>query len=235
MPTRRTSSISKTPVRLYGIQIYVSAGSLEPGQQARVDQACSTLGEIFRLWLREHSVEAPFRKMLVHVRSEESQASSPSSVSTTLGVCTIRIALRRELILADTKDLRWLLRPLLDALSSAQQEHVFHSVELNSFARHLAQAEPPHTHVFRQLIRRDPLAKITCTTWISFDVDRTRIGVLLEPDDEPSREVILVEKTGALVLDDEFPIADVQVRGPNLIFTDRHNRRLAQVALSVSV
>src|SRR5262249_45828591 len=152
-----------------------------------------------------------------------------------LGVCTIRIAFRRELILADAKDLRWLLRPLLEALSSAQQENVFHSVELNGFARYLAQAEPPHTLIFRQLIRRDVVIKVTCTPWIRFDLERTRIGVLLEYDDEPAREIVLVDKPGALVLDDEFPIADAQIRGANLIITDRQNRRLAQVTLNPSV
>ncbi len=229
----RPRRLGKTPVRLREAQIYVGPTGLTEPQRMRAEHASFAVAETMRLWLKEHNVDAPFRKLLVLIHGEQTHASTIGQVTVTLGVCQVRVGVAPDALRTGTDDLRWIVRCVMNALSFVQQNAEWSSPLLEVFVRQLYLSRGPFVHFFPSLVRRHVALQTTCSPWISFELGRTRIGVDVVSTGAQARNIVLIDKLGPLSVDQDFPVADAVLRGPSYLLLDAKHHELAAIPLEL--
>lgn len=232
VPSHKPSGFSRTPVRLREVQLHVGLIGLDEAQRRRADNAAFSLTEAIRLWLKERSIAAPFHKLLVLVQHDDAGAKSSAGVRVTLGVCQARVSVARTALLTAPDDVRCMLRTLIDALDRVAESADWRSPELETFAHKLYTGRPPYVHVFKGLVKYDPVRKITCSPFVSLEPGRTKIGVYVEGHDGSRRDRILMDKRAPIAFDDDFPLAGANIIGSELVLSDRAGKTLAKVDLN---
>lgn len=232
---QRTRAISKTPIRLREAQIYVGPTGLTEKERTRAEHASFAVAERIRLWLKDNNVEAPFRKLLVMIHGDQTPHSSIGQVSITLGVCQVRVSVAAETLRLDNDDLRWMVRCTMNALTCVQQNAEWSSSNLETFVRQLYLSRMPFVHFFPNLVRRHVALQKTCSTWISFELGRTRIGIDVVSTGAEARNIVLIDKLGPLSVEAEFSVADAMLLGNTYVLLDTKRRELAAIPLDTDI
>src|SRR4051812_40065076 len=119
--------------RLTDFQVYARPTGLVGGEQRSINEALFTAYEPVRLWLKEHELEAPFRKIVISLADYASSARWHGSVSNAVGICEATEAVELALLSRNAADHQWVLGIVGHALSCIAHATTWRSEELGSF------------------------------------------------------------------------------------------------------
>src|SRR6187402_1693010 len=103
-------------------------------KQREVNECLFATYEPVRLWLRAQGIEAPFRKLLVKIEDEMTDAFSHGDVTIGGGICEVVEAVPVAEILRDARDHRWVISLVKNALESVREKSGWQS---KKFVEHL--------------------------------------------------------------------------------------------------
>lgn len=215
-------------------QVFARAQGFAGDEQASINEALFVTYEPIRLWLKEHVVKAPFRKLLVSFADESSFAPWHGSVSTAAGICEVTEAVAPSLLRESAKDHRWVIKAIDHALKCVAQEAGWRSVALEAMLGELSDRPLPLTHFFESLAKAQERSGMKCEPWLAVQPGLSQIGVRLSIADEGTRDAILITKRGPLYLEDDFPMAKSKLEDNEFLLLDKNGKVLARVPLERS-
>lgn len=216
-------------VRLVDFQVYARPAGLADGQQRPTNESLFTSYELVRLWLKEHEVMAPFRKMVVSLAGDGSSARWHGTVSNALGICEVTEAVEAVVLAQKAGDHRWVLGIVEHALRCVERSTGWRSDELLEFINVASERPLPLLHFFESLAKVDRASGVKCVPWLSAQPGETQVGVRLG-----ERDVTVLSKPGPLYLEDTFPVAKSVIRGHEYVLLDKGGKVLASLAIGNS-
>jgi hypothetical protein len=215
--------------RLADFQVCAPPAGLDLDVQRRINEALFTVFEPIRLWLKEHVVAAPFRKVIVSLVDAASFAQWHGRVSNVMGVCEVMEAVDVAALRKYTDDHRWVLRIVEHALGCVAENTGWQSKDLGRFAKALSKRKLPLVHIFESLEQLDSNSGVKCVPWLSTRPGETQVGVRIG-----RRNTVIKSHPGPLYLEDTFPLSNSAIREGEYVLLDKTGKRLASVAINVS-
>ena len=216
--------------RLIDFQIF--AEPLSEGDVLRVvNEALFVVQEPLRLWILERRLTAPFKKLVVSLRDETVAARWHGHVGVASGVCMVTETVAVEALRERVRDHRWVLGVVTHALDSIEQHGGWTSDELRARVQHLHEKELPLVHGFADLTRSDGATGLTCEPWLETSPGCTQVGLRFVARGSLVREVVVLSKSGPLLLEIDFPFTKTLIRGSSFVFLDKNGKALATVPL----
>jgi hypothetical protein len=214
------------PVRLIDFQVFVGAAGLADGEQRRINHAFFTTYEPVRLWIKDHNVLAPFRKIVV--RLTEGSSSSPWHGRAAIldKICQVTESLDLDEIVRRASDHRWVLGIVEHALGCIADSTGWRSVELEGFVRTMSEQPLPIVHFFERLARVEKASGMKCVLWMSLRPGKSELGVRLG-----ERDVRVLSTPEPLFLEDDFPVAKSAIREREYVLLDKAGIALARVGI----
>lgn len=208
------------------VDFQIDAGSWLPVDDGlRIGQALFTTFEAVRLWLRERSVQAPFRKLVVGFEHRRPSVQH-GHVMNVLGICQVKEAVDTAVLLERAADHRWVLDSVAHALGCVARETGWRCEELEDFIGLLSNRPLPLVHFFGRLARVDRPSGIRCVPWLSVRPGETRIGVRIG-----ERDIEILSKPEPIYLEDDFPMVTSAIRGREFVLLDSAGKTLASVSI----
>ena len=161
--------------------------------------------EPVRLWLRENSVEAPFRKIVIELKKGPKETSG--RVLIVGGICEISIHFADEPNGDLVRDSNRLGRVVLDACSRIALSTGWDGARLSSAVKHLLARDVPRVHFFASLCRTERKSGIECVPWLSMNYSDYEFGVRIG-----ARDVVVASRQCPIYLEDEIPRMGSAVR-----------------------
>jgi hypothetical protein len=215
--------------RLVDFQLYARSGFAD-GQQRPINQALFATFEPVRLWLKEHKIEAPFRKLVVTFADEASSARWHGSVEIAIGVCEVTEAVSPAALERGAGDHGWVLGAVEHALTCVAREAGWASEDLAAAVAEMSSRVWPLVHFFARLAKVDRTSGVRCRPWLSARPGETQIGVRLESANV-ERNVTVLSRPGPVYLEDEFPVAKSIIRHRDFVLVDKAGKVLASVPI----
>ncbi len=211
--------------RFVDVQFAASSGlALDDARAANL--ALFATYEPLRLWLKEHEVAAPFRKLAVTFADARVAAPWHGHVANVRGVCEVTEAVEPRELAERAADHRWLLAGVQHALSRVNQSLGWRSELFEQALVAFAASEWPQQHVFDRFAKTDRRTGLRCVPWMSLRPGETTIGVHVG-----ERAIPLRCKAGPLYLEDEFPLSKTAIRDGRFLLLDKAGATLASVAI----
>jgi hypothetical protein len=212
----------------------VSAGSTGNMDEERaINLDLFSTYEPVRLWLKEHVIKAPFRKVVVCFRDEASSALWPGHVTNVFGICEMNEFVNVAVLQQNAGDHRWVIGVVGHALSCIESALGWRSEELEGFLAAMSEKPLPLIHFFDRLTRIDKISGTKCVPWLSTRPGQTGVGVRLVAKDATERDVTLLSTVEPIYLEDSFPLAKSAIRGKEFMLFDKTGKVLASVPLGV--
>lgn len=212
-------------------QVFARAQGFIGNEQRSINEALFVTYEPIRLWLKEHTVKAPFRKLLVSFADESSSAPWHGSVSTTAGICEVTEAVAPSQLRQNAKNHRWVIKQINHALMRVAKELSWSSEALEAFLEKLSNTPLPITHFFATLTKANDRTGVKCEPWLAVQPGLSQIGVLISIAGEGARDIVLMSKHGPVYLEDDFPIAKSKLSNTEFLLLDKNGNTLASVPL----
>ena len=217
-------------MRVRDFQVRVgSTGNMD--EERAIHFALFSTYEPVRLWLKEHVIKAPFRKVVVSFENEAWSARWHGHVMNAIGICQVTESVDIAVIRQNAGDHRWVIRGVLHALSCIASALGWRSEELEGFLAAMSEKPLPLIHFFDRLTRIDKISGTTCVPWLSTRPSQTGVGVRLVAKDATERDVTLLSTAEPIFLEDSFPLAKSAIRGRELVLLDKAGKVLASVPL----
>lgn len=217
--------------RLVDFQVYARPTGLASGEQRAINQALFATYEPVRLWLKEHAISAPFRKLVVSFADETSSARWHGNVANAAGVCEVTEAVASPVLSKSAGDHAWVLGVVEHALSCVAAATNWRSEELREFIAATSKKPSPLVHFFEGLAQMDSVSGMKCVPWLSTRPGETRIGVRLLSRDKLERDVTIRSQSEPIYLEDSFPVAKSAIRRPDFVMLDKAGKVLASVPI----
>lgn len=214
--------------RLVDFQVYARPTGFV-GAQRSINEALFATFEVVRLWLKEHEVKAPFRKLVVSLADQSTSSAWHGSVSNALGVCEVTEAIDSDLLIKKADDHRWVLSTVGHALDCVEQSLGWRSKTLDGFVAVVSSSTFPLVHFFEELAQVEKVSGLRCVPWLSLSPGETKVGVRLG-----ERQVTVLSKSGPLYLEDSFPVARSLIREQQYVLVDKTGEPLVSIALDGS-
>ena len=219
-------------VRLIDFDVYADPGGLDMDEQKAINDALFTTYEPVRLWLKEHTVKAPFRKLLIILTDETWSAKWHGQVVVVGGICHVSEAVATPTLRNNAHDHRWVLGIVAHALACVAREIGWSEPSFNEHVARLSEKPLPLVHVFEKLTQTDPVSGTACSVWFSTQPGAHQIGVRFSKQDGTSCDVIVASKPRPLELEDDFPVTKSAIRGPNFVLLGKRGKTLASVPMA---
>lgn len=221
-------------VRLVDFQVYARPTGLAGDEQRPINEALFTTFEPVRLWLKEHEMKAPFRKIVVSIADEASSARWHGNVSNAIGICEVTEAVDMTMLVQKAGDHRWVFGLIEHALGCVARSAGWRSDELEGFIRAASERTLPLVHFFERLAQVDSVSGVKCVPWLSTRPGETQIGVRFVSKDHAERDVTILSKPEPIYLEDAFPIVKSSIRRADFVLLDKSGRALASVPIDKS-
>jgi hypothetical protein len=215
-----------TQSRLVDFQVFARAPGLAEGEQKFLNEQLFATFEPVRLWLKEHEVRAPFKKIAVSLSNRSTSARWHGNVSNAIGVCQVTEAVELAELRQHVGDHRWVLAIITHALACAAQSAGWHSEPLDQYLATTSRSDWPLIHQFERLSVRDDLTNVMCMPWLSTQPGKTEVGASIG-----TRRVTVMSEAGPIYLEDSFPLARSSIRDRTFLLQDVAGRTLAAVPI----
>jgi hypothetical protein len=215
--------------RLVDFQVYARPSGLAEGEQKPLNEALFSTFEPVRLWLKEHAIEAPFKKIAISLADEASSARWHGNVSNAIGICQVTEAVGLPTMRQSAGDHRWVFAIVEHALGCVARSTGWQSDELAGFIKVASRTPLPLVHFFEGLAQVEKASGVKCVPWLSTRPGETQIGVRLG-----ERDVTVLSRPGPLYLEDSFPVAKAVIRGRDFVLLDKSGKSLASVPIDKS-
>lgn len=212
--------------RLIDMQVHAGSAGLELEEQRVISLALFTVFEPIRLWLREHDIRAPFRKLLVTLADQDVFAKWHGQVVNVGGVCEVTEAVSVASLKQNATDHTWVLGYVEHALQAVSNDLGWSSDELWEHVRSLGKLPLPLVHFFDSMACVDPASGRRCVPWLSVRPDETLVGVRIGV-----RDVTLASARGPLYVEVKLPFVRAELRGGAYRLLDRSGDVLASVSM----
>jgi hypothetical protein len=217
----------KKNARLQDFQVFCGAAFAD--EQRSLNESLFATYEPVRLWVKERTLSAPFRKLLVSLRDQETSRQWHGQVAMAAGVCEITESVSLAELREHAGNHKWVLGIVDHALRCVAETSSWRSDELEQALSEMRAKNRPLVHFFRDLALKDPSSGITCQPWLEFQPGITRLGVNLT--DGTQRDVTVITKSGPMFLEDDFPIDRAAIRSGSYLLLDKAGHSLASVPL----
>jgi hypothetical protein len=214
---------------LVDFDIHASLSGLSLDEQRSINDALFATYEPIRLWIKEQSIKAPFRKLLVTFADESLAARWHGTVATAAEVCEVTEALSLSLLRQKAEDHRWVIDAVQHALGCIAQESGWRCEELEFLLQGLSGKSWPLRHFFANLAKVDHRSGAKFEPWLAVQPGLTQIGVLVSAPGEETHEAILASKPGLMYLEDEFPMARSKLDESQFLLLDKKGIVLSSV------
>jgi hypothetical protein len=221
--------------RLIDFQIHAGSHGHTFDACKSVNEALFSTYEPVRLWLKEQSIQAPFRKLVVEFDDESLSAGWHGHIANAIGVCLVTEAIDVSELRRCAKYHSWVLKFVHHALESVSVSLSWRSEELNAFILALSAQPKPLTHYFERWTRTDKASGVKCVPWFSTQPGLSKVGVRLVSPSGAERNVIVAENALPLYMGDDFPIAKCSVRNSSFVLMDKAGLVLASVPIAETV
>jgi hypothetical protein len=114
-------------------QVYAGASGLAEGEQKLVNEVLFSTYEPVRLWLKEHSIRALFKKVVVSLADQGSSARWHGHVSNAIGICHVTEAVDLSTLRENVNGHQWVLRIVRHALGCVAVSTGWRSDQLEDF------------------------------------------------------------------------------------------------------
>jgi hypothetical protein len=198
-------------------------------EERAINLALFSTYEPVRLWLKEHVIKAPFRKVVVTFRDEALYARSHGYVMNAIGICQVIESVDIAVLRQNAGDHRWVIRGVEHALSCIASALGWRSEELEGFLAAMSEKPLPLIHFFDRLTRIDKISGTKCVPWLLTRPGQTGVGVRLVAKDGTERDVTLLSTVEPIYLEDSFPLAKSAIRGTEFMLFDKTGKVLASV------
>ena len=215
--------------RFVDFQVYARPSGLAEGEQKPLNEALFSTFEPVRLWLKEHVIGAPFKKIAISLADEITSALWHGNVSNAVGICQVTEAVNLSMMRQSAGDHRWVLGIVLDALGCVARSTGWRSNELEDFIKAASDRPWPLVHFFEGLAQIESESGVKCVPWLSTQPGKTMVGARIG-----DRDVTVLSKPGPLYLEDSFPVAKSAIRGHQYVLLDKAGKALASVAIDSS-
>jgi hypothetical protein len=210
---------------LVDFQVCAGATSIA-GEQRLLNHSLFATYEPVRLWLREHKISAPFRKIVVDLDDETVMAQWHGHVANAVGVCQVTEAVGLSLLRQKASEHRWVLTVCTHALACIEERLGWRNAALNEFVAACQEREFPLVHFFERLARVDKGSQMKCVPWLSTRPGETCVGVRIG-----NRDVVLVSEPGPLFMEDSFALSKSAIRGDDFVLLDKTGTVLASAPI----
>jgi hypothetical protein len=129
-------------------QVYARASGLAEGEQKLVNEVLFSTYEPVRLWLKEHLIRAPFKKVVVSLADQVSSARWHGHVSNAIGICQVTEAVDLSTLQKNVNDHQWVLRIISHALGCVAVSTGWRSDKLEDFIAAESERAWPLVHFF---------------------------------------------------------------------------------------
>lgn len=219
--------------RLIDFQVATGPSGLDMDEEKAINGSLFTTYEPIRLWLREHTLKAPFRKLLVTL-ADERMARWHGSVMVAVGICEVTEAVDLPTFRQNAHDHRWVLGLVAHALSCVARETGWSDDALNHLVAQLSEKTLPLIHIFDKLTQVDVRTGVECRVWFSTQPGSNQVGVRVSKQDGTCRDVVVASKPRPLYLEDHFPVAKSVIHGTNFVLLDKDGKTLVSVSIDKS-
>lgn len=197
-----------------------------------VNHACFPIYESLRLWLKEHKVQAPFRKIVVELRDSTTSSDWHGRASNILGICEVNEAVDPEALKLCGQDTEWIAARVIKGLEHIKAEIGWSDDGLREHAETVACAHPPCSHIFKKLRKR--FSGTICDVWLVADVGHTIIKASFTLPNGESMEVVLAEANRPIFLEDDYWIKSAEVLNGHYVLRDPCKRELVRIPIPIS-
>jgi hypothetical protein len=218
-------------VRIVDFQVSMRSDVLAARGQRSINETLFATYEPIRLWLKEHEIKAPFRKIVVSVADGASFARWHGNVSNAIGICEVTEAMDVTTITRKAGDHQWVLGVVEHALGCIAQNIGWRSDELDACIKVMSKRTLPLIHFFERLAQVDDVSGVRCVPWLSTRPGETQIGVHIVTKASTGRDVTILSKSGPLYLEDSFPVAKSAMRRSGFVLLDKAGKILATVPI----
>jgi len=210
---------------LRDFQIYAGPGNPD------VNDRLFTCFEPIRLWLRDHHVRAPFRKILIELMDDPRVQSCAPTVGVAIGICHVVRVLPPGHIAASTTDHRWTLDLVRSCLQDIKESLGWHDDGLDAAVLALRGQPLPLSHTLARLTRTDRSSGIRCEiVFVTTFGESRAIARLTRPEGAIS-EVVVGTSVGAVDTEDYLPAKTI-IRDGFFVLLDASKKELARVAIA---
>jgi hypothetical protein len=217
------------------IDFQVSAGSTGNMDEERaINVELFSTYEPVRLWLKDHVIKAPFRKVVVSFENQAWSTPWHGHMTNAFGICEVTESVDIAVLRQNAGDHRWVIRGVEHALSCIENALGWRSEELEGFLAAMSEKPLPLIHFFDLLTRIDKISGMKCVPWLSTRPGKTEMGVRLVAKDNTERDVVLRSTADLLLLEYTFPLAKSAIRGTEFMLLDKTGKVLASVPLDKS-
>lgn len=219
-------------MRLVDFQISAQAvpGASSADMKA-ANEALFPFYEAVRLWLKDRSVAAPFRKIVVTLRDAAAPYGGVSGRATAARICEVPEDVEGLLSKALAGSYQWLEDIVLAGLDHIETSLGWSSEELKAKVRMMAGSGPPWEHRFSKLGK--VYRGVRCDLWFSAKPGRSVVEARFTSKDGGVERMAVAERPGPLFLEDDFPVAKAAVVGGDYILRSRDGGELARLNVPV--
>jgi len=214
--------------RLVDFQIIVSAE--RPGAR-RLNRALFTAYEPIRLWLRDRSVEAPFRKTLIDLSDDPREEPWHGQATVALGICEVAEVVPSGELGAHVEDHRWVFARVLDGLEHVRENTGWNDIDLVEHVNHLQAGPPVLMHRLEALSKVDRRTGAQCEVWYRAAVGDCAVLARVTMPNRSPHTTVLASMPGPLYLEDEFPVKKSLVKDGCFVLLGPNKVELARVAV----
>jgi len=181
-------------------------------------------------WLYETRPQAPFRKIVIDLRTYLAGAKSHGTVTNALGVCVVCEFVPADELLAEAGNLAWTGSIIRHALACISDKLGWTSDELIQYVTRREQRGFLDVFTFERLTQVDPTSGSTFTPWFSAAPGRNAIGVRVRSW-TGERDVLIAEDDEPIWLPEAFPLRSsaIRTRTREYVLLDGRRRVLASV------
>ena len=215
--------------RFVDFQVYARACGLAEGEQKRVNELLFSTYEQVRLWLKEHLIRAPFKKVVVSLADQVSSARWHGHVSNAIKICQVTEAVDLSTLRKNVNSHQWVLRIVSHALGCVAVSTGWRSEQLEDFIAAECDGSWPLMHFFDRLTQFDSVSGVKCVPWLSTRPGETQVGVRLVTKDNVEQDVTLLSRPEPVYLEDSFAIAKSAIKGDDFVLLDKAGKVLASV------
>lgn len=213
--------------RLVDFQVFANSGFA--GEQRALNEMLFVSYEPIRLWIKEHEISAPFRKILISVSDEELSKQWHGKVAIAADVCEVTEAVSSAALRENAANHEWVIGIVDHALQSIVNSSAWRSSELEGFLSVMRGNKTPLVHYFGELALSDGSSGVTFRPWLSIQPGLTRFGVTRSNGTQ--RDVTVLERAGPIFLEDEFPVHRSTIKDGNYLLLDSSGQPLASLPL----